>query len=138
MPDWLIAFAVHPATLLAIGGGAGANARYWLGRVIAEWQLRRFERVEFPWGTFAINVSGSIVLGLVAAVWLNHHDPARRNWYLFLGTGFCGGFTTFSTFSYETFQLIQDGKPWAAIAYALGSVAAGLLGVIIAVKLAGK
>jgi CrcB protein len=138
MPDWLIAFAVHPATLLAIGGGAGANARYWLGRLIAEWQLRRFERVEFPWGTFVINVSGSVVLGLVAALWLNHHDPARRNWYLLLGTGFCGGFTTFSTFSYETFQLIQDGKLWAAIAYALGSVAAGLLGVIVAVKLVGK
>jgi len=56
---------------------------------------------------------------------------------LLLGTGFCGGFTTFSTFSYETLKLLQDGKPWAAVAYAFGSVAAGVLGVWLALKLAG-
>jgi CrcB protein len=138
MPDWLLAFVTHPVTLLAVGGGAGANARYWLGRAIAEWQRRRFDQLEFPWGTFLINVSGSIVLGFVAAAWLNHPDPARRNWYLLIGTGFCGGFTTFSTFSFETLELFQDGKPLAALAYSLGSVAAGLLGVMLAVKLAGK
>jgi fluoride exporter len=138
MPAWLIAFITHPVTLLTLGGGAGANARYWLGHTIAEWQRRHYERLEFPWATFVINVSGSIVLGLVAALWLNHHDPARRNWYLLIGTGFCGGFTTFSTFSHETLQLLQDGKPGAAIVYALGSVAAGLLGVWAALKLAGK
>ena len=138
MPAWLIAFITHPVTLLTLGGGAGANARYWLGLAIAEWQRRHYERLEFPWATFFINVSGSIVLGLVAALWLGHHDPTRRNWYLLIGTGFCGGFTTFSTFSHETLQLLQDGKPWAAAAYALGSVAAGLLGVWAAIKLAGK
>jgi CrcB protein len=138
MPDWLTAFFTHPATLLAVGGGAGANARYWLGHSIAEWQTHRFPRLEFPWGTFFINVSGSVVLGFVAAAWLNHHDPARRNWYLFLGTGFCGGYTTFSTFSFETLKLLEDGKPWAAAAYALGSVALGLAGVWAAVRLAGK
>ena len=121
-----------------MGGGAGANARYWFGRAVVEWQTHRFPRLEFPWGTFLINVSGSIILGFVAAAWLHHHDPARRNWYLLLGTGFCGGFTTFSTFSFETFELLQDGKLLAAAAYALGSVAAGLLGVMLAVKLAGK
>ena len=138
MPAWLIALFTHPVMLLTLGGGAGANARYWLGHAVAEWQLRRFERTEFPWGTFLINVSGSIVLGLVAAVWLNHPDPARRNWYLLVGTGFCGGFTTFSTFSYETLKLFQDGKPWTAAIYALGSVATGLLGVWAAMKLMGK
>jgi CrcB protein len=135
--DWLVAFCVHPVTLLMLGGGAGANARYWLGRYIAGWQLRHFDRVEFPWATFVINVAGSVILGFVASAWLNHPDPARRNWYLLLGTGFCGGFTTFSTFSYETLKLVQDGKTGAAAAYALGSVAAGLLGVWLAVKLAG-
>jgi len=138
MPDWFIAFAIHPVTLLAVGGGAGANARYWLGRVIAEWQTHRFPQLEFPWAPFVINVSGSIVLGFVASAWLNHHDPARRNWYLLIGTGFCGGYTTFSTFSFETLELLQDGKPWGAVGYAFGSVAAGILGVWMAVKLAGK
>ena len=115
MPAWLIAFAIHPVTLLALGGGAGANARYWLGRTIVEWQQHRFPRLEFPWATLIINVSGSIVLGFVAAAWLHHHDPARRNWYLLLGTGFCGGFTTFSMFSLETLRLAEAGDlPLAA------------------------
>src|SRR5262245_37858873 len=143
MSDWLISFVTHPITLLAVGGGAGANARYWLGHYIAEWQIRRCERIEFPWATFFINVSGSIVLGFVAALFLHQADPlhpdqARRNWYLLLGTGFCGGFTTFSTFSYETLKLMQDGKWWAAAAYVVGSVLAGLLGVGVALNLAGS
>jgi len=137
MPDWLASFLTHPITLLTVGGGVGTNARYWIGHYVAAWQARRFERLEFPWATFFINVSGSIILGFVASAWLRHPDPDRRNWYLLLGTGFCGGFTTFSTFSYETLELLQDGRPWAAVAYALGSVAAGLLGVWAAVKLAG-
>jgi CrcB protein len=49
-----------------------------------------------------------------------------------------GGYTTFSTFSFETLELLQDGKPWGAVGYAFGSVAAGILGVWMAVKLAGK
>jgi CrcB protein len=142
MPDWLVSFAVHPVTLLAVGGGAGANARYWLGRCIAEWQVRRFG-VEFPWGTLAINVLGSVLLGFVAAAVLHqpdplHPGPARRNWYLLLGTGFCGGFTTFSTFSYEALKLAQDGKWWAVAGYVGGSVLAGILGVWAALQLCGR
>jgi CrcB protein len=129
MPDWLATTA-----LLMLGGGAGANARYWLGRLVAGWQ----GAVEFPWATLFINVSGSVVLGVVAAAYLGHPDPARRTWYLLLGTGFCGGYTTFSTFSYEALKLLQDDRPAAAAGYVLGSVAAGLVGVWLAVKWAGK
>ena len=138
MPDWLTSFLTHPATLLAAGGGAGANARYWFGRLVARVQAAQLPGVEFPWGTFLINVGGSVVLGFVAAAYLGHPDPARRNWYLLLGTGFCGGFTTFSTFSLETLELMRDGKPWAALAYVGGSVAAGVLGVWLAMRALGK
>ena len=126
MPDWL----THPVALLTIGGGLGTNARYFLGRAVARFQ----GDAAFPWATFLINVLGSALLGVVAAAYLNHPDPARRNWYLLLGTGFCGGFTTFSTFSLEALTLIQDGRPWTALAYALGSVACGLLAVWVAVR----
>jgi CrcB protein len=133
MPDWLTS-----SLLLALGGGAGANARYWLGCVVARFQQTWFEAVEFPWATFLINVGGSTLLGFIAAAYLGHPDPARRNWYLLLGTGFCGGFTTFSTFSLETLELLRDGKGGAVIAYVGGSVAAGLLGVWLAMRLMGK
>ncbi len=129
MPDWLLT-----TILLAIGGGTGANARYWLGRGIAWMQ----GPVEFPWATFVTNVLGSVVLGFVAAAYLHHADAGRRNWYLLLGTGFCGGFTTFSTFSFETIKLLQDGKALLAVGYVFGSVAAGLLGVWLALKIAGE
>ena len=135
MPDWLVAFFTHPITLIAVGGGTGASARYWLGQKIVKWQKETGWWVEFPWATFVINVSGSVILGFVAAAYMNHPDPGRKNWYLLLGTGFCGGFTTFSTFSLETLELVRDGKVWAAAAYVVGSVAAGLLGVWAAVKL---
>jgi fluoride exporter len=132
MLDRLHSLATHPVTLLMLGGGLGANARYWLGRLIASPQ-----EPTFPWATFLINVGGSVALGFAAAHFLHHPDPARRNWYLLLGTGFCGGFTTFSTFSLETLELMQAGRPWSAAVYALGSVAAGLLGVWLALKLSG-
>ena len=137
MPHWIVAAVAHPVTLLMLGGGAGANARYWLGRVVAEWQQARFGTVEFPWATFVINVSGSALLGVVVAAFLGHPDGRHRNWYLLLATGFCGGFTTFSTFSYETLVLVEKGNVGAAVLYVFGSVAAGLLGVWLAVRLVG-
>ena len=131
MFDWL----THPAVLLTVGGGAGANARFWVGRWVAEWQLRHAGAVTFPWGTFAINVLGSAVLGAVAGLCLGHPDPARRAWYVLLGTGFCGGFTTFSTFSYEAVELLREDRPLAAAGYVVGSVAAGLAAVALTWRL---
>jgi CrcB protein len=133
MPDWLAS-----CLLLLVGGGAGANARYWLGRFVARCQEAWLGEIEFPWATFLINVSGSAVLGVVAAIYLGHPDAARRNWYLLLGTGLCGGFTTFSTFSLETLELLRDGKFWGAAAYTGGSAAAGLAAVWLAMRAMGK
>jgi CrcB protein len=141
MPAWLTAFCTHPITILMIGGGVGTNARYWLGQLVVLIQGK--EDIRFPWATFLINVSGSIILGLAAATYLHqrditHPDPVKKNWFLLLGTGFCGGFTTFSTFSYETLLMIQENKTWMAAVYVFGSVGGGLLGVWLAVKLSGS
>ncbi|MBM3982477.1 MAG: fluoride efflux transporter CrcB [Planctomycetes bacterium] len=125
MSDWFVSFA-----LLMLGGGAGANARYWLGKLLGG------DPGAFPWATFAINVGGSVALGALAALCLNPDAP-RKYWYLLLGTGFCGGFTTFSTFSLETVTLLHAGRTGTAAAYVLGSVAAGVLGAWLALKLAG-
>jgi CrcB protein len=127
--DWL----THPAVLLAVGGGAGANARFYLGRAVADWQLRH-GGVTFPWGTFVINVSGSALLGFLAAACLGTADPARRAWYVLLGTGFCGGFTTFSTFSVEALEMLREERVGAALAYVAGSVLAALGAAALAMR----
>jgi len=111
-----------PQSLLVFaGGGAGAVLRFWL----AEW-VRQFDwGRQFPWATFIINVVGSFVLGVVATAFAGDE---KASWRLLLGTGVCGGFTTFSTFSVETLQMIEQQRYFAAGGYALGSVLAGLLG----------
>src|SRR5262245_56705378 len=120
MPDWLV---------VLLGGGAGAVARYALGHQAAAWFPHTLRH--FPWHTFAINVLGSFVLGLVA-VWCKD----RPTWFFLLVTGVCGGFTTFSTFSVELLTMLEEDRTGAAAAYAGGSVAAGLLGAMFAVRLA--
>ncbi len=118
------------AALLALGGALGTNARYWLSVWIneASWRTQGGWLSVFPAGTFAINVSGAFVLGLVGVAFLQSM-PDHRAWFLLLGTGFCGGYTTFSTFEWETLQLLRAGSWWMAAANVLGSVAVGFLGV---------
>ncbi len=119
--------------LVFVGGGAGANARYWLDVLVR----KSLGEGGLPWATLFINVSGSAALGVVSAVYLGRPDDARgRAWALLLGTGFCGGYTTFSTFSREASQLLRDGRPAAAAAYAGGSVAAGVVGFWLAARAA--
>ncbi|HKB04663.1 MAG TPA: fluoride efflux transporter CrcB, partial [Gemmataceae bacterium] len=101
----------HPLILVGLGSAAGGVLRYYLGR----WVDERFGGTGFPWGTFVINVSGSFILGVLALLVLERLPPDYRWAYLLLGTGFCGGFTTFSTFSWETFQLVRDGSLWLAM-----------------------
>jgi CrcB protein len=103
----------------------GANARYHVG----EWVAGQWGTV-FPWGTLLINVSGSLALGFFLALTAarGKDRPALR---LFVTTGFLGGYTTFSTFGYETIRLLQNGDAIRAMLYVAISVIAGMLAVIV-------
>jgi CrcB protein len=98
--------------LVALGGAIGSVARAWVGVTAV-----RLVGASFPWGTMVINVGGSLVIGLVAATALS---PTRtlftQEVRVFLMVGFCGGFTTFSSFSLQTFELLREGRPAAALA----------------------
>lgn len=100
--------------LVAFGGLLGSVARYWLAGVV-----QRVNGSDFPVGTLAVNVLGSFVIGLVMALSLERGTPGPSV-RLFLTVGFCGGFTTMSTFSYETLALFREEQ----IAFAFGNVAA--------------
>jgi CrcB protein len=82
-----------------------------------------------------INVSGSFILAAAATIIYERLPPEYGNLYLLVGTGFCGGYTTFSLFEWETFKLVAGGSWWYALANVVGSVAAGFLGVVLAVIL---
>ena len=114
-------------SLVALGGALGAAARYGVslafGRHADAW----------PWATFAINVSGSLLIGLLAG-WLTTRGAAAEPWRLFLGVGVLGGFTTFSAFGLETFYLLRRGDYWIAGAYTVFSVVCGLAALILAYK----
>ena len=113
---------------LVLAGAVGAVSRY----VIDDLVKSRFPG-SFPWGTLAINVSGSLVLGLVTGMALYHGlGPIPKT---AIGTGFCGGYTTFSTFSYETVQLVEAGDLGSAAGNALGSVALGLVAAGLGIAL---
>lgn len=107
--------------VIGLGGILGANARY----IVAGWVTQRLG-LEFPWGTFLVNTSGSFVLGLFMAYMLRH--PAHHYSRLFFAVGFLGAYTTFSTFSVESLQLIQNNRFLLALSYVVSSAVLGLVG----------
>lgn len=127
-------FVTHPATLLTVGGALGTNARYWLGR----WLMGLTGSAGFPWWTFAVNVSGSFLLGLVAGIWVEHRPEGSRLPYLALGVGFCGGYTTFSTFEYELLQRAREGRWGMVLAYTAASVLVGFAAVFLGAWLGNR
>lgn len=116
--------------IIGIGGFLGANARYLLGGWIAE----RYG-TSFPYGTMVINVSGSFVIGFFLVL-ISDRFLIHPNWRLFFAIGFLGAYTTFSTFSFETFALIQQRSFFLAVANMAGSVVLGQLAVVAGMILA--
>ncbi|MGB9632146.1 MAG: fluoride efflux transporter CrcB [Chloroflexaceae bacterium] len=115
---------------IALGAALGANLRYGL----STWAAQRFGTA-WPYGTFLVNVLGCLVIGILltlAATRLSLSEPLR----LFLVTGLLGGFTTFSTFGYESFTLITRGDWLGAGLYIGGSVIVGLAAVFLGASLA--
>lgn len=110
--------------LVFIGAGLGGMARYVVGRAALT------IGGDFPWGTMAINIAGSLAMGLVAG-WFLNRGGADQNLRLFLTTGVIGGFTTFSTFSLEAALLWERGQLLAAGLYVGGSVLIGVAGVFV-------
>jgi len=102
------------------GGMIGAPARYLADRLVQG----RHDSV-FPWGTFAVNMAGSAVLGFLLGA--DRHLGLSPVVFALLGTGFCGGLTTFSTFGYETLRLLEDGAIGEAGVNVIGSLAIGVL-----------
>jgi CrcB protein len=100
---------------VSLAGALGA-----VSRVALDGAIRGRSKSEFPWSTLAINVTGSFVLGLVTGLLLFRHDPT--NLKLIVGTGFCGGYTTFSTTSFESVRLIERGHYRSAIGNAAGTL----------------
>jgi fluoride exporter len=113
--------------LVMLGGGVGAGVRYAVGRLLATWTE------SFPWHTLLINVVGSLLLSLLVS-WAKV-QPERTVWLLLFGTGVCGGFTTFSTFSVETIALLQEERFLVATVYVLASVFGALGGAWLGTRL---
>jgi fluoride exporter len=107
------------ALLVLFGGAIGAPLRY-----VTDLVVQSVHDTVFPWGTFTVNVAGSLILGVVAGA----VSGGAPGWLLTLvGTGLCGALTTFSTFGFETVRLIEDG---AALEAALNSLASLVVGLV--------
>lgn len=110
--------------LVCIGSFWGGGVRYLVGKAVQSWLT-----VSFPWGTLTVNITGCFLIGLLSGLSLGgHFSPTTK---LVLVTGFCGGFTTFSTFMNENLLLARDGSMWAALMYTLASLALGAIAVAL-------
>lgn len=113
------------------GAGLGGLTRY----VAGTWIMAKYGG-RFPLGTFVINITGAFLIGVLMTVLTQRFHP-HPNWRLFIVVGFLGGYTTFSSFEYETYQAMRDGERWLGLIYVAGSVVLGYLGVWLGSLVAG-
>ena len=114
---------------VGIGGGLGSIIRYTISLYIG-----KHVPIVFPLGTLLVNISGCFLIGVFYSIIARHGD-FNTDWRLFLITGICGGYTTFSTFSYDGLLLLKQGSNLSFILYVLGSVVFGLLATIAGVAI---
>jgi fluoride exporter len=115
---------------VALGAAGGGLARYYL----ASWAQHRLG-ADFPWGTLLVNITGSLLLGFILR-YASFTPTVTVEMRALLTTGFCGGYTTFSTFSYETAALMEDGRYERAALYAAASMLVSLAAVFAGFALA--
>ena len=115
--------------LVGVGGFVGSVARYLVAVLFAN----QFSSV-FPFATLTVNVIGCFMIGIIFAL-SDRGNILSPEWRVLLTTGFCGGFTTFSTFSYESLRLLQDGEYLYVGAYVLASVVVGLAATYVGIIL---
>jgi CrcB protein len=115
--------------LVLLGGGIGSVVRYLLS-----YFLTKNNTTHFPWATFVANGLGCLLIGLFFG-YIQKNNVQNETLKLLLITGFCGGFTTFSTFSLENIQIIQNQNYNLALLYTISSIFIGFLGVLIGFKL---
>ena len=122
---------VAKVLLVLLGGALGTGCRYWLSTFV----YSVIEKPSFPYANLIINVSGSFIIGVLAELFETRLlvSPTVRAALL---TGVLGGYTTFSSFSFETFSLLRNGEMWLAFVNAFGSVLLGLVAVWMGVRLA--
>lgn len=121
---------INNLLLVGLGGGLGSMARYACQR----WFASAFGS-HFPWGTFAVNAAGCLLIGIFWGLSFKSFDSNER-WKLFLMAGLCGGFTTFSAFTLEGIGLLRENKTGLFFLYITGSVLTGLLATYLGMKLA--
>lgn len=114
--------------LVFIGGGLGASLRYLMGMIFTN-------NLKYPYGTFIINILGSFLLGLILMSSLGKTGTGLKL-NLFLTIGFAGGFTTFSTFTYEAINLINQGLILQSFSYIFLSIIFGMLGIYMGISMA--
>jgi len=118
--------------MVLAGAGLGGVARYAAGG----WIMARYGG-RFPLGSFAVNFTGSLLMGVLMTLLTERLHP-HPNWRLFLVVGILGGYTTFSSFEYDAYQAVRDGAGWMAMLYVTGSVVLGYAGVWLGVLLTAR
>ncbi|MDG1374596.1 MAG: fluoride efflux transporter CrcB [Flavobacteriaceae bacterium] len=114
--------------LVFIGGGIGSALRYLVGTFL------KTPASGFPWGTFSVNVLGSLIIGVLMGVTLKN-SSLSENQTLLLITGLCGGFTTFSAFAYENHVFLKEGDFTSFFIYSIGSIGLGLAAVFLGLSI---